>query len=52
MNFLFWKELGEWDTNIKRGGKTRVKDKKRKTCLNNFGSNRFKPLMVPTGLNH
>jgi hypothetical protein len=39
-------------TNIKREEKKSVKDKKRKTCPNNFGSNRFKPLMVPAGLNH
>jgi hypothetical protein len=44
--------VGGRQSNIERGGKTRVKDKKRKTCPNNFGSNRFKPLMVPAGLNH
>jgi hypothetical protein len=45
MNFLFWKEseVGrQVVTNIKRGGKNESQDKKKNTCSNNFGSNRFK----------
>jgi hypothetical protein len=47
-SFLFWKESGvrRWAvTNIKRGGKMRVKTKEKKTCPNNFGLNQLNHLV-------